>query len=258
MCSNFFVIILVVTTAVVILLELVLGGYLLIAHLMSFSIRFLFLADLSNLWIVLVFVLIISINLFSIGVLLLALLSGYFEKCFSYEIFGLISLSFIICMSAQKLQTGHDLYEEVIVKEIYQDHMRAYHPLQDCHFKTECTEAANFHRIKKCCGWERPQDFFDSEWNVQNNDKQYLPKYCCNVWYMNYKSNNCTIDSKERFTKGCRSSMIDEYETFSPISYRYGIAYPILKAISLILFRICKTSSVLPRAEGIFSHSIPK
>ena len=132
MCSNFLVILLVVTTAFVILLELVLGGYLLIAYLISFSVRFLFLAHLSNLWIVLVFVLIISINLFSIEVLLLALLSGYYEKWFSYEIFGLISFSLIIWMSAQKHQTGHDLYE-VIVKEIYQEHMRAYHPLQNCH-----------------------------------------------------------------------------------------------------------------------------
>ena len=248
----------VTTTSIIILIEIVLGGYILIGYLLQFSLGYLFLADFSNLLSVLVYVLIVSINLFSIGVLFLALLSGYYEKWFSYEIFGLVSLSVIIYMWAHKHRTGHDLFDEVVVREIYVEHIRSYDPMKNCGFRSDCFEVANFHRNKKCCGWERPEDLFESKWNVDNNNTIFLPKYCCSFWYAKYTLNNCTITSVNRFTKGCRSSITSEYQTFNPISYRYGIVYPILKAISLITFKICKISSLLPRAEGIFSNVIPK
>ena len=256
--SNILLGILLISTAVVILIELVLGGYVLFIHLLPFSVRYLFYGQYSHLWVSFVYLLIILINVISISVLLLGLLSGYFEKWFSYEVIGLVSLSLIIYLTAHKYQTGIDLFEQVIIKEVYYDHMKSYDPNHNCHFRSQCFEAANFHRIKKCCGWDRPEDYFESDWNLEHNDQIFLPKYCCSFWYIKYTQNNCTIDSNNRFVEGCRSAMIDEYQTFNPISYRYGVVYPIVKTISLVSFKIAKMFSLLPRAEGIFSHSIPK
>lgn len=247
-----------ISTALVVLIEVVLGGYVFCVHLVPFSLRYLFYGQFPQLWLSLVYIALILVNLLSILVLLLALISGYFEKCFSYEIIGLVSLAIVIGLSSHKHRTGVDWFERVVVKEVYFRQLNSYAPHLSCNFRSQCFEAANFHRIKKCCGWDRPEDYFGSQWNLQNNDRTFLPKYCCSFWYIKYTENNCTIDSRHRFVDGCRSAMTDDYETFNPISYRYGIAYPIVKTVSLVSFKIAKTFSLLPRAEGIFSHSIPK
>ncbi|XP_054166118.1 uncharacterized protein LOC128963629 [Oppia nitens] len=198
----------------------------------------------------------VQFNFLSIGVLLLAIISGYYEKWFSYEWFSLLSLSIIICLTLHKYQTRVDLFNEVVVKEMYLFQIQSYNPNQNCHFKSNCFEMINFHRNHKCCGWLSPNDYMQSNWHLKHNNTYLLPQYCCNYWRIRHMHNNCTIDSEAKYEIGCHLAMANEYETFNPISYKYGIAYPVIKAISIILFAITKMSSLLPSAEGIFSESI--
>lgn len=257
MCLNLYLSGLIILTTIVSIIEIVLGGYLLLGYLIPFSIRYLIFTDPTKLLTCCLFIIIISINLLAIAILFLAIISGYFEKWISYEFFSLISILIIVFLMIFENETGIDLFDEIIVKEIYLEHMRSYKPNQNCHFRSNCFEAANFHRHKRCCGWDSAEDYLISKWNIDNENNHSLPKYCCSLWYSSFSFVNCTIDSKYKYINGCRTAMVFQYQTFNPTSYRYGIAYPIMKTVSAFLFFVGKKFPIIPRSEGIFSHTIP-
>jgi len=263
---------LVIITAIVVIIELSFGTYLFFIFLIPNLLISLLTMDSTLTYTTLFYIILLIFNYLAILCLSLTLLSGYFEKWISYEMFSVIALCMIVGVTAYRIYNDFDPYSDIIIKKVYERRIKGYTPesLEKCVKNLACIQNARFHERFECCGWNSPNEYINSTWNLIHTDNSTLPSFCCKSWYSSLTypyvappiNFTCRLESNEIaknfFNNGCKAQFQFQYESFNPSSYRYGILYPIFKSTSVILFLVGKEMKVIPRGEGAFAHKLPR
>lgn len=239
------------TTVSVLALELTLGTFSVVGYVLPYLGRGIYKEDGQLVKICLIYLVIILLNYLAFFCLLVAIASGYFEKYLSYEFFSIVSIALMAIILMRIYYTNSDPFHDIITRQVYFDRINKYDLKKGCQNKVACQNLKRFHFIHRCCGWNNYEDL---AFNHTDFNASLIPHFCCS-----YKeTGNCTYDSSFRFEQNCQAAMMFDIDAFNPTSYRYGLFYPISKAISCVLFFIGKVTNIFPRGEGIFAHEIPK